>query len=184
MTFWNQVVERRGYYLASLVVLTVDQVTKIAAHAWLRGHGPVEVVPNLFNLWYSRNPGGLFGYFGSLGAPWRTILLTAFPLLAVVVIGVFLAKTDEPDRSTKFGLALILGGAVGNLIDRVFRGEVVDFLDVYASNERAAAWLVERFGTAHWPTFNVADSAIVVGAFLLVLDILRPDRTADGVPEA
>ena len=104
--------------------------------------------------------------------------------LAVVVIGVFLAKTDEPDRSTKFGLALILGGAVGNLIDRVFRGEVVDFLDVYASNERVAAWLVEQFGTAHWPTFNIADSAIVVGAILLVLDILRPERTADGVPEA
>jgi signal peptidase II len=184
MTFWKQVLERRGYYAVSLTVLALDQITKIAAHASLRGHGPVEIVPGLFNLWYSRNPGGLFGYFGQLEAPWRTILLTAFPLLAIVVIGVFLAKTDEPDRSTKFGLALILGGATGNLIDRVFRGEVVDFLDVYASNERVAAWLVERFGTAHWPTFNIADSAIVVGAILLVLDILRPERTADGVPEA
>lgn len=184
MTLWKQVLERRGYYLVSLTVLALDQATKIAAHASLRGHGPVEIVPGLFSLWYSRNPGGLFGYFGQLGDPWRTILLTAFPLLAIVVIGVFLAKTDEPDRSTKFGLALILGGAVGNLIDRVARGEVVDFLDVYASNERVAGWLVERFGTAHWPTFNIADSAIVVGAILLALDILRPDRTADGVPEA
>jgi signal peptidase II len=184
MTLWSQIRHRRGYYYVALVVLLLDQVTKIAAHAWLRGHGPVEIVPGFFNLWYSRNPGGLFGYFSDLADPWRTVLLTAFPLIASVVIGLFLAKTDEPDRSTKVGLALILGGAVGNLVDRVLRGEVVDFLDVYASHERLATWLTERFGTAHWPTFNVADSAIVVGAALLVLDILRPDRTPDGVPEA
>jgi len=93
-----------------------------------------------------------------------------------VFLAWYLAKTDEPDRSTKVGLALILGGAVGNLVDRVTRGEVVDFLDVYASHPGLASWLESRFGTAHWPTFNVADSAIVVGASLLILDVLRPER--------
>lgn len=181
MTFARQIAARRGYYYVALAVLVLDQLTKVAAHAWLRGQPPVEVVPGLFNLIYSRNPGGLFGYFGQLGEPWRLILLNAFPAVAAIVIFVFLAKTDEPDRSTKVGLGLILGGAVGNLIDRVFRGEVVDFLDVYASHERLAGWLLERFGTNHWPTFNIADSAIVVGAILLILDILRPERTPDGV---
>jgi len=184
MTLWREFVARRGYYYVALAVLVLDQATKIAAHAWLRGRGPVEIVPGFLNLWYSRNPGGLFGYFGQLPDPWRGALLTAFPLVAAVVIAVFLAKTDEPDRSTKVGLALILGGAVGNLVDRVFRGEVVDFLDVYASHARLADWLAARFGTAHWPTFNIADSAIVVGAILLVLDILRPERPPEGIHEA
>jgi len=183
VTLWKDVVARRGYFAVAASVLVVDQATKIAAHAWLRGAGPVEIVPGLFNLWYSRNPGGLFGYFGQLPDPWRGVLLTAFPALAAIVIGVFLAKTDEPDRSTKVGLALILGGAVGNLIDRVFRGEVVDFLDVYASHAKLSSWLIGRFGTSHWPTFNVADSAIVIGAILLVLDILRPERPPEGVSE-
>jgi signal peptidase II len=86
---------------------------------------------------------------------------------------------------TLFGLALVLGGAVGNLIDRLFRGEVIDFLDVYASSPRLAGWLLEKFGTAHWPTFNFADSAIVCGALLLALSIVRPQRPsapADGPP--
>jgi signal peptidase II len=65
---------------------------------------------------------------------------------------------------------------VGNLVDRIARGEVVDFLDAYASWPPLARWLTERFGTVHWPTFNVADSAIVVGAGLLILDMLRPER--------
>ena len=176
MSLAASIVARRHYFYASLVVLVLDQITKILAHALLRGRPPVVIVPGLFNLVYSRNRGGLFGFFGSWDEPWRTLLLTAFPLVAVVAIGLFLAKTTEPDRSTKFGLALILGGAVGNLVDRVIRREVVDFLDVYASAERLAAWLVERFGTAHWPTFNIADSAIVVGACLLLLDIVRPER--------
>lgn len=169
-------VERRGYFALSAAVLLVDQATKMLAHAHLRGAGAVEIIPGLFNLWYSRNPGGLFGSFGDLPSPWREILLTAFPLAAIVFLAWYLAKTDEPDRSTKVGLALILGGAVGNLVDRVTRGEVVDFLDVYASHPGLASWLESRFGTAHWPTFNVADSAIVVGASLLILDVLRPER--------
>jgi signal peptidase II len=184
MSFLRQVAERRTYFLAALAVLVVDQITKILAHAYLRGQGPVEIIPGFFNLWYSRNRGGLFGFFATWDDPWRTILLTAFPLIAVVVIAIFLARTSEPDRSTLFGLGLILGGAAGNLIDRAFRGEVVDFLDVYVSHPELAAWLGERFGTAHWPTFNIADSAIVVGAGLLLLDIVRPERARDEAHES
>jgi signal peptidase II len=175
MTLAGSFAARRGYFLLSLAILVVDQVTKVAADAFLAGRGAVTVVPGFFNLAYSRNRGGLFGYFGGVEDPWRLLLLTLFPLAAVVVIALFLAKTDEPDRSTLSGLAMILGGATGNLIDRILRGEVVDFLDVYVAGGAFAEWLLDRFETTHWPTFNIADSAIVCGAGLLLLDVIRPE---------
>jgi len=204
MTFWQAVRRRRAYFALAGIVLALDQFTKILAHALLRGRGIdacsnvpvrglhsdasgcVEIVPQLFNLWYSRNPGGLFGYFRDWADPWRTLFLTLVPVAAVAVITVFLARAEEEDRSTMWGLGLILGGAVGNLLDRLIRGEVVDFLDVYASPELMpgfAGWLATRFHTVHWPTFNLADSAIVVGVGLLLLDIVRPSR-APAAPAA
>ncbi len=175
MTLAAAFAARRGYFLLAFAILLADQITKVAADAFLEGRGAVAIVPGFFDLAYSRNRGGLFGYFGNLEDPWRILLLTLFPLAAVVVISLFLAKTDEPDRSTLSGLAMILGGATGNLIDRTLRGEVVDFLDVHVSQGAFADWLLERFGTTHWPTFNVADSAIVCGAGLLLLDVIRPE---------
>jgi len=176
---------RRGCFLIALAVLALDQATKVLAHAALAERAPLEVIPGLFNLAYSRNPGGLFGYFRDLPDPWRTGLLTLFPLLAVGLIVSFLLRSEPGERITRVGLSLILGGALGNLIDRLFRGEVVDFLDVYAGHGELAAWFVRRFGTAHWPTFNVADSGIVVGACLLVLDMLRGrSRPAEAPPGA
>ncbi len=177
MQLLEDIAARRRYFVLSIVVITLDQATKIAAHAWLRGRVPVTVVPELFDLRYSRNPGGLFGFFSELTNPWRGLLLTVVPLLAVALIAVFLARTPERDRGVLAALALILGGAVGNLIDRVTRGEVVDFLDVYASERLLpglSRWLLDTFQTVHWPTFNIADSAIVVGVGLLMLDIVRP----------
>ncbi len=172
---------RQSYFLLSAVVLSVDQAAKVAADALLGREGPTPVIPGFLNLWYSRNRGGLFGYFSEWDDPWRWLLLTLFPVVAIGLIAGFLAKTDEQHRSTLAGLALILGGATGNLVDRVLRGEVVDFLDVYASWPPLAEWLASRFGTVHWPTFNIADSAIVVGAGMLVLDILRPVPAAQAV---
>jgi signal peptidase II len=167
---------RLPYFFIAAGVLIADQATKLLADRFLRGGSGVEVVPGFFDLVYSRNRGGLFGYFGELADPWRAVLLTAFPLLAVAMIAWFILRGNENDRPTLVGLGLILGGATGNLIDRLIRGEVVDFLDVYVSARGPADWLVARFGTAHWPTFNVADSGIVAGACLLVLTLFRRDE--------
>lgn len=184
---WRAAFELRWPYFAmSLAILAVDQMTKVLAHEYLRGSPAVPIVPGLFNLSYSRNPGGLFGYFGNLADPWRSVLLTLLPIVAIGLIGMFLMRSVDPYRTTRLGLASILGGAVGNLVDRILRGEVVDFLDVYASSPSLADWLVRTFGTAHWPTFNIADSCIVVGAGLLILDMLRrdpPAAAAEGAAE-
>ena len=167
---------RRGYFSLSLGVLVVDQISKLLAHHYLSDRIPLDVIPNFFRLWYSRNAGGLFGSFRDWAGPWRFLLLTLLPIVAIVLIGTFLARTKADDRPTLFGLSLILGGAVGNLIDRLARGEVIDFLDVYIPASGTADWLVSVFGTAHWPTFNVADSSIVVGASLLMISIFFPHR--------
>jgi len=168
--------DRRSYFALSLTLLALDQASKILVHWFLRDRTPLEIIPNFFNLIYSRNPGGLFGYFSEMPDPWRTLLLTLLPVLAIALVFFYMTRSSEDDRVTLFGLALVLGGAVGNLIDRLFRGEVVDFLDVYTSSPRLAGLLIEHFGTAHWPTFNIADSAIVCGAVVLVLSIIRPHR--------
>jgi len=181
MSWRRALASRWPYFSVALIILVVDQTTKVLAHAYLRGSSAVPIVPGFFNLSYSRNRGGLFGYFGSLADPWRSVLLTVLPVVAIVLIAAFLVRSDVAHRTTRLGLASILGGAVGNLVDRVVRGEVVDFLDVYASMPRLADWLVRTFGTAHWPTFNVADSCIVIGAGLLILDMLRPEAQAAAV---
>lgn len=165
---------RTPYFAASAGVLLADQASKVAADLWLAGRGAVVAIPGVLNLHYSRNRGGLFGSFSDLDDPWRTLLLSLLPAVAVVAIAAFLARTEESGRGPLAGLALILGGAAGNLLDRLLRGAVVDFFDAYASWEPAARWLEDRFGTAHWPTFNVADSCIVIGAGLLLLDAFRP----------
>ena len=174
----DDLASRRSYLWIALGVVVLDQLTKIAAHLWLRPAGSITIVPGFFDLTYSRNRGGLFGYFSNLPEPLRLALLTALPVLAIVLLGRFLLRGHDLTRMARIGLAGVLGGAVGNLIDRVIRGEVVDFLDVYASAARLADWLVDRFGTAHWPTFNVADSAIVVGAALLLFDVVVPRASA------
>jgi signal peptidase II len=182
MSLWSAIASRRYYFMLASGVLALDQITKILAHAYLRERGALEVIPGVFNLWYSRNPGGLFGYFRDWGDPWRSLLLTLLPLAAVVLIAVFMVRDHHAGRAMRLALALILGGATGNLIDRLLRGEVIDFLDVYASSQWLADRLVAWFGTAHWPTFNMADSAIVTGACLLMLTTLTSPKssTADG----
>jgi signal peptidase II len=164
---------RRRWFVLALAVLVLDQATKVLVHAWLAAHPPVTVVPNLLNLAYSRNRGGLFGYFGEVGDPWRSILLTLLPLLAVLLVSIFIARGRDMDRPSLAGLGLILGGAVGNLVDRVVRGEVVDFLDLYVAWTPMADRLRGWFGTNHWPTFNLADTAIVIGALTLAFSISR-----------
>jgi signal peptidase II len=138
-------------------VYGVDRVTKILAEAYLQGGPPVELIPGVLQLRFTTNPGGAFGLFGNLSV--------LFVLFSAVVIGiVVLASRNLPGRASAVALGLVLGGAAGNLTDRLIRGpgfggEVVDFIDLHV-----------------WPVFNAADSAIVAGAALLVFLGIRRDR--------
>ncbi len=137
-------------------MLTADRVTKVLAERTLQD-GPVELISGVLDLRYTTNPGGAFGLFG--GIPWLFATISAAVILAIVI-----ASRKLPATSSAIGLGLVLGGAVGNMIDRAIRGpafsgEVVDFIDLQV-----------------WPIFNLADSAIMIGAGILMIAGLRRDR--------
>lgn len=146
------------YLLLSLAVLALDQWSKW----WMDGHldprHPLTIVPNFLQLTHVRNPGVAFGMFAAEGLL-ATLALVAVGLAALGAIGLLFRRTPPREVSLLLGLALVLGGACGNLLDRVFAGAVTDFVDLH-------------IGGHHWPAFNVADSAIVCGAALLILDEL------------
>ena len=152
-------VYRRLYLLISLGVVLFDRLTKYLITANLALHDSVRVIPGLFQITHVQNQGAAFGLFADSPVHWKVGALILFSLLALVVVSILLWRNGHAFSSGGLALALILGGAVGNLWDRVFSGHVVDFLDFY-------------LGNAHWPAFNIADSAIVLGALLLVGEIL------------
>jgi signal peptidase II len=147
----------RPYFLVSLAIVLADQITKWIVLGRLGPLDRLEITP-FFNLVLAFNKGAAFSFLAGAGG-WQTPLLVAFALIAAVVVSVLLLRSPGR-RLFCAGLALILGGAVGNVIDRLRFGHVVDFLDLHA-------------GGWHWPAFNVADSAITVGAALLILDGFR-----------
>ncbi len=140
----------------SAVVAVLDQVSKNIALSAMEPGEQHPVIPGFFNIVLVFNRGAAFGMFSGLDDGIRHYALGAATLLALCAVFYFLYKEFKKSAISRFALALILGGAVGNIIDRVGRGEVVDFLDFY-------------FSEYHWPAFNVADSAICVGVGLLLL---------------
>jgi signal peptidase II len=160
--------KRTLYFAIAFGVLLLDQLTKWLVDRSLTLHDSIAVLPGLFSLTHVENQGAAFGLFADSPAEWRAATLIIFSAVALVVVSILLWRNSHSFTFGGVALALILGGAVGNLWDRVFQGHVVDFLDFYIS-------------THHWPAFNVADSAIVVGALLLVSEILFAENQ-EGLP--
>ena len=144
-------------------VIVLDQFTKYVVLQRFSLHESVPVIPGFFNLTYVRNPGAAFGILAGAHGAWRTVFFITVSLVALAVIITLVRKTH--DRLPLVAFALIGGGAVGNLIDRVRSGEVVDFIEWYHRSY-------------HWPAFNIADSAISVGVALLAVDMLFPGKQA------
>lgn len=154
-----------GAAAIAAAVVAADQLTKAWVNAAIPFGAQREVIPGLFRLVHTRNRGIAFGLFGTSGPLVQTLLLVV--VVAVVCVLAWQLLRGGGDRLAGCGLSLVLGGALGNLADRVLRGEVVDFLDVY----------VRLGGREHtWPTFNVADSCITVGAALVILAELLAAR--------
>ena len=151
----------------SAMVLAIDQATKVLVDRTMELHTSIPVINNVFNITYLRNKGAAFSFLATF--PYR---LQFFVLVSLVALGVIISvyvRLREDQRFTALALALIFSGALGNLIDRVRLGEVIDFLDVYWRDH-------------HWPAFNVADSAICVGVFLLAIDMYLEERRQKGQP--
>jgi signal peptidase II len=148
------------FLVIAILVVLLDQATKAWILATLRLHEGFPLIDGFFSIVHVRNPGAAFGFLASASPLFRSLFFLAVTIAAILLILHYLRQTAVKERSLIVALALIMGGAVGNLIDRIRFGEVVDFLDVY-------------IGAHHWPAFNVADSAITTGACLLALLILR-----------
>jgi len=149
--------------LMALGVFAVDRWSKSMVEANVNRTESVTVIPGLFNIIHSENSGVAFGLFSENGNQARTITLVVLSLLAVILLAVLLWRIEQLDGRSATGLALILGGALGNVNDRVGAGVVTDFLDFYVQDY-------------HWYTFNLADAAICTGAGLLILSMLFPNR--------
>ncbi len=150
---------RKYHFLIALLVIALDRFTKRMIAHRLSLHGSITVIPGFFRIIHAENPGAAFGIFADSPAAWKTALLIGFSIVALLIVSALLWKNSHTLTSTGIGLSLILGGAVGNLWDRQVSRRVVDYLLFY-------------IGPHQWPAFNVADSAIVVGAGLLVFEIL------------
>ncbi len=154
----------------AVLVILLDQLTKGWIITTMRLHEAFPVIDGFFNIIYVRNPGAAFGFLAGASSVFRSVFFLAVTLAAILLILHYLRQTKVEEISLQLSLALILAGAVGNLIDRVRFGEVVDFLDVYV-------------GTYHWPAFNVADAAITTGAALLLILLLgkRKEKTEERI---
>jgi len=161
---------RSIHFLLALLVVVLDRWTKRLAATRIPMYRTVQIIPGFFRLTHTENTGAAFSLFADSPSHWKTVLLIGFSAVAMVVVSVWLWRQSHPLSLTGIALSLILGGAMGNLWDRVASGRVVDFLLFYVKNYQ-------------WPVFNLADSSIVVGAALLVIEILfpRPQSSAPGL---
>jgi signal peptidase II len=150
---------RAGALIAGVVAL--DRATKLYIRARVSPVDVYPVIPRFFNIVHTENPGAAFGMFSDSPTEWRGILLVGISIAVMTILGVMLWRmAAAQSQVTSTGLALVFGGALGNLVDRLFRGTVTDFIQLF-------------FGSYEFPSFNVADSAITIGAGLLVIDLWR-----------
>ena len=143
------------FILGATTVIVLDQITKAAIVAKFFIHESYTIVAGFLNLVYVMNPGAAFGFLANASSTFRYFFFTGITIAVILLIIYYVMKSKPQNMLMVISLTLIFAGAVGNLIDRIRFGAVVDFLDIY-------------IGTAHWPAFNVADSAISVGAVLMI----------------
>ena len=152
------------FSLVALVVIALDQLTKQLVVANLDLHDSIPVISGFLNLVHVRNPGAAFGFLAKMPGYFRSVFFISVTIGAIAMILFYLKQNKVTEKPLLLSLSLIFAGAIGNLIDRLRFGEVVDFVDVYVS-------------THHWPAFNVADSAISVGAVFLLISLISHKKT-------
>ncbi len=155
MSLWK---DKANYFLVSVIVFLLDQVTKTVVTQGMSQHDSIELIPNFLNLTYIHNRGAVFGLGSSVTSPYLSWGLSILSLVSLAVILVYFLRLETRNPRMFVGLALVLGGAVGNLYDRLRHGYVIDFIDMH--------WF-----DRHWPFFNIADMSICIGVGLLLLSM-------------
>lgn len=150
---------RRLEFVLPMLIVAVDQATKAMVRASVPVHDSVTIIPGFLDITHALNSGAAFGILNGADFPFKTVIIALIATAALIGVGMYAASLSHHQLVARIGLALIIGGAAGNLIDRVLAGWVVDFVDVY-------------WRTYHFWAFNVADSAISVGVTMLILDML------------
>ena len=150
---------RYFYFLIPIVVFVLDRLTKVLIEQHFLLHESRPIIPGFFDLTHTRNTGVAFGLFASSNSPWVPYVLTLISATVLIAILAYSLRHPVENWKLQLGLMLVLGGAAGNLYDRINYRYVIDFLDVFV-------------GDRHWPAFNVADSSICIGVALLVIDLL------------
>ena len=140
-------------------IVVVDQISKFVVRSMIPLYEKVVIIPNFLDVTHVQNTGAAFGLLNAADFPYKSAVMIGIATLALVAISIYARQLGAHERLSRYGLALILGGAFGNLIDRALFGHVVDFVDVY-------------WGTTHFWAFNVADSAITIGAILVLYDMI------------
>ena len=152
---------RSKFVLLTLMVLLLDHLTKYLVSIRMELRGSIEIIPGYLRLSYVRNSGVAFGFFQDLDMAWKPYLLGGLAIVAVVVIVIYSWRMPADRSFLQGALALTMGGILGNFADRIMNGSVVDFIEVHVND------------SFHWPTFNIADSAITLGIAMLLIDTLR-----------
>ncbi len=154
-----------SYLILLVSVLGLDIISKHIVQQNMLLYQSIPIIPGCFNLTYIENPGAAFGLLSDLPLFWRSLFFISVSMIALCLIVVLFFKCSPDERLNRMALTLIMAGALGNLIDRIRLGVVVDFIDVYWRN-------------SHWPAFNIADSAISVGVGVLIIDMLLNKKAA------
>ena len=157
---------RRPEIFVALSVVILDQITKAMVRPSLALHQSIEIIPGFLDLTRVHNTGAAFGMLNAVDFPMKTLALSLVALIALAGVAWYAATVPLSDRLARIGVAGVLGGAIGNLIDRATTGYVLDFVDAY-------------WGNWHFWAFNVADAAITVGVIFMILDMLGLGRTSD-----
>ena len=168
---WRYYLKKKYLILLATVAVAVllDFITKAYIDSNMSLHESVVVIGGLLNITYVRNPGAAFSFLASASPGFRSVFFLTVTILSIVLVLYYIAKSRTEEPLMIFALSLILSGALGNFIDRVRMGEVIDFIDVH-------------LGAYHWPAFNVADSAITVGACIMLFALFKRPKEHDSNP--
>ncbi|MFQ5596532.1 MAG: signal peptidase II [Nitrospiria bacterium] len=163
---------RKHFFLMVIgcTIILLDQITKSLVQSQFELHESMIVIDGFFALTYIQNPGAAFGFMAEQGAAFRGVFFTIISIIALILLSVIFRQTPNEDTLALIAVSLLFGGAIGNMIDRIRLGKVVDFLDFF-------------IGRHHWPAFNVADSSITVGVSLMMFHLFLQKKQVTQEPD-